>query len=262
VVHVEGGVAEAVHHQDVSDQRAVLRARLGQLDRFELGLVELVAGVGELRAARQMSGDRGEYVAAVEGGRDRLEPVRRAGHVHSLLDASAAEPGQAQQAVVGSHQEAAVGGAQRDSTPLGAHLRVDYRHVHADRHVGQRVAQHQRALADGVAAHAMGDVDDLGFGVDRQDHAVADPDEVVVAPVVGQQRDDHAAPTPRAAASAVSALTRPSMSCRSASTAGSRPCSRSVALVTGPIDATRAPAGTLPPPDRKKRTVEDEVKVT
>ena len=52
------------------------------------------------------------------------------------------------------------------------------------------------------------------------------------------------------------------MSWRSASTSGSRPCSRAVALVTGPIDTTRAPRGHAPPASRKKRTVEDEVKVT
>ena len=46
-----------------------------------------------------------------------------------------------------------------------------------------------------------------------------------------------------AAASSSSALTRPSMSWRSASTSTRRPSSRAVALVTGPIDTTRALAG-------------------
>ena len=35
-----------------------------------------------------------------------------------------------------------------------------------------------------------------------------------------------------------------------------------VALVTGPIETTRAPRRSCPPPSRKKRTVELEVKVT
>ena len=43
----------------------------------------------------------------------------------------------------------------------------------------------------------------------------------------------------RAAASATSASTSPSMSCRVASTSGSRPCSRRVALVTGPMLTSR-----------------------
>ncbi len=51
------------------------------------------------------------------------------------------------------------------------------------------------------------------------------------------------------------------MSWRAASTCGSMPCSRSVSLVIGPIDTTRA-SPTRPPPSRKKRTVELEVKVT
>ena len=37
------------------------------------------------------------------------------------------------------------------------------------------------------------------------------------------------------------------MSCRSASTSGSSPCSRSVALVTGPIETIRAPSAARPP---------------
>ena len=70
----------------------------------------------------------------------------------------------------------------------------------------------------------------------RADHAVADAHEVVVAAVVGEQGDDH-----RATSSTIAA-TRPSMSWRSASTCGSMPCSRRVALVTGPIETTRAAA--------------------
>ena len=56
--------------------------------------------------------------------------------------------------------------------------------------------------------------------------------------------------------------TSPSMSWRSASTCTVSPSSRAVALVTGPIDTTRAPSGTRPPDSVKKRTVELEVKVT
>ncbi len=57
-----------------------------------------------------------------------------------------------------------------------------------------------------------------------------------------------------AAASASSASMSPSMSWLSASTCGSRPCSRSVALVAGPIDTIRVlcasggRSGSVPPP--------------
>ena len=46
------------------------------------------------------------------------------------------------------------------------------------------------------------------------------------------------------------------MSCRSASTCTSSPCSRAVALVTGPIDTSRALAGNAPAASIRKRTVE------
>ncbi len=52
------------------------------------------------------------------------------------------------------------------------------------------------------------------------------------------------------------------MSWRSASTCTVSPCSRAVALVTGPIETTRAPSGGRAPHSSRKRTVELEVKVT
>ena len=64
--------------------------------------------------------------------------------------------------------------------------------------------------------------------------------------VVGQEGDERrrqvlSSRPAAASASATSAWTSPSMSCRSASTSGSWPCSRSVALVTGPMLASRVP---------------------
>ena len=49
------------------------------------------------------------------------------------------------------------------------------------------------------------------------------------------------------------------MSWRSASTCTSMPSSRAVALVTGPIDTTRAPSSAPPKASVKKRTVEEDV---
>ena len=85
VVHVQADVAEAVDHERVRHHRVVLLARLRQLDALERVGVERVARVGELRAGGQVRGDRREDVAPVEGGRHRLEPVRRAGDVHGDL---------------------------------------------------------------------------------------------------------------------------------------------------------------------------------
>ena len=65
------------------------------------------------------------------------------------------------------------------------------------------------------------------------------------------------------AKSASSASTSPPGSWRSASVSTVAPASRSVALVTGPIETTRAPSGSRPPvTSRKVLTVEDEVNVT
>jgi exopolysaccharide biosynthesis polyprenyl glycosylphosphotransferase len=65
------------------------------------------------------------------------------------------------------------------------------------------------------------------------------------------------------ATSASNASTSPPGSWRSASTSTVTPASRSVALVTGPMDTVRAPSGIRPPvTSRKFRTVDDEVNVT
>ena len=127
------------------------------------------------------------------------------------LHPAAAFPGQAQQTVVGPHQQAAVAGAQCDRAALGAHLGVDDGEVHARRHVRQCVAQHQRTLAHRIAADAVRDVHDREVGIDPADYSVADPDEVVVAAVVGEEGDDHEA-------SSLSACISPSTSWRAAST--------------------------------------------
>jgi exopolysaccharide biosynthesis polyprenyl glycosylphosphotransferase len=69
--------------------------------------------------------------------------------------------------------------------------------------------------------------------------------------------------TARYASAASSASTSPPGSWRSASTSTVAPASRNVALVTGPIETTRAPSGIRPPvSSRRLRTVDDEVNVT
>ena len=252
---VEPGVAEAVDHEHMSDDLPLVDAWFGQVDDGELARVEWVAGIGELGSGGQVSGHRGKDVAAVKGGRDRLEAVWRARDVHHPLHAAAALPGEAEQPIVGTHEHPPVAGAQRERAPFGAHLRVDHGEMDPHRHVGQRVAQHQGALPHRVAPYAVGDVEDVEIGPDPADHPVAHPHEVVVASVVREQGDDHEA-------SSVKARTSPSRSCWAASTSTRSPSSRAVALVIGPIDTTLAASGTLAPEARKKRTVELEVKVT
>jgi hypothetical protein len=74
---------------------------------------------------------------------------------------------------------------------VAADSRVDDRQVHADRHVRERVAEHERALEHLLRRNPVCDVDDLRVGSDPLDHAVAGADEVVLQPEVGQERDHH-----------------------------------------------------------------------
>src|SRR6202042_383143 len=87
----------------------------------------------------------------------------------------------------------------------------------------------------------VGQVNHPRFRAAAGDHAVADADEAVAQAIVGEKRDHREAPDTPAAASATSASINPSMSWRSASTLGSRPCARSASLVTGPIETRRVP---------------------
>ena len=67
--------------------------------------------------------------------------------------------------------------------------------VHANRHVRDRVREHERALHDRARGDPVRDVDDLHVGRDPLDHAVTGSDEVVPQPEVAQERDEHASAT-------------------------------------------------------------------
>ncbi len=64
------------------------------------------------------------------------------------------------------------------------------------------------------------------------------------------------------AAAASSAATSPSGVCSAASMSGSRPCSRSAALVIGPIETSCGPSSGTPAASTKKRTADADVNVT
>ena len=195
-----------------------------------------VAPLGQPLPGGQVGRHRGEDVAPVKGGRHRLQAPGRAAHVHRLDRAAEPLGGQPQQAVVRADQQAVLlRAADRHRAALGAHLGIHHRQVHAGRQVRQGVAQDQRPGADVVARDAVGDVEDPALRGDARDHPVADADEVVDQAVVGEERDHRGHRT----ASRRIASTTPSTSWRVASRSGSAPCSRSVALVTGPIETIR-----------------------
>ena len=56
---------------------------------------------------------------------------------------------------------------------------------------GRVLREHEGALEHRLRRDPMGDVDDLRVRRDPLDHAVAGPDEVVLEPEVGQERDEH-----------------------------------------------------------------------
>ena len=98
-----------------------------------------------------------------------------------------------EQAVVGADVEPSVAAAQRDGAAVAADLRVDDREVDADRHVRQGVGQRGRAFDDRLRPDPVGHVDHLRARRDALDDAVADADEVVLEPEVGEEGDQHAA---------------------------------------------------------------------
>ena len=253
---VEDRVAVRVRRHDVRHQRAALLPRLRALERDELRGGERCAGLRQRLPARQAGGHRREDVAAVERRRHRLEAPRRRGDLDRLRDAAEALGRGHEEAVVGAHEQPVLLlGAQRDRPALRAHLGIDHRQVHARGRVRQGALEHPRSRLHVLPRDAVAEVDHPRVRRRRGDDAVDDADELVGQPVVGEERDRERH------RSASSASTSPSGVWGSASRCGSVPCSRSAALVAGPIEASRGPSrAPSPAASAKKRTEEAEVK--
>ena len=91
-----------------------------------------------------------------------------------------------EQAVVGTDEEVAARRLDGYRAAPGADARVDDRHVRADRQIGQRAPQHQRAVANVVLLDLVRDVDDQRLGNDVQHDAVADRGVWVAQTPVGE----------------------------------------------------------------------------
>src|SRR5690606_24560658 len=91
-----------------------------------------------------------------------------------------------------------------DRPPVGADAGVDDRQHDAGAQVADAAGEGEPAAAHVVGGDVVGEVDDGGAGFDRADHRVHDADELVDAPVVGQEGDrvvgDHGPPTVAAVA--------------------------------------------------------------
>ena len=163
----------------------------GQLEPDERRGLERTTELRRVEPAGEVGGRRREDVAAVEGARDGLEPVRRVLQLPRALDAAETVRGQHEQPVVRADVEPSVAGAESDGLPLGADTGIDDREVHALGHVREGVGEHERALQHLRRLDAVRDVDDVRVRRDALDHAVARADEVVLEPEVGEEGDDH-----------------------------------------------------------------------
>ena len=99
--------------------------------------------------------------------------------------------GRQQETVVRADVQPALGVAQRQRLVDGRRPRVDDREMNPDRHVGQRVGEHERALQHRLRRDPVRDVDDLGLRRDALDHSVTGADEVVLEAEVGEEGDEH-----------------------------------------------------------------------
>ena len=145
--------------------------------------------MGELRAPGQPCGDRGEDVATVKRRRHRLQRKPRPADVDGLHRTAAGLGRRPEQSIVRADQEASVLEPQRHRATVTAHTRIHDRQVDPRGHVGEGLAQHNCSCLHVMGRDAMGDVNYPRPGADGGDHTVADPDEVVAYPVVGQERD-------------------------------------------------------------------------
>ena len=173
-----------------------------------------------------------------------------------------------QQAVVGADEQPAVAAAQRDRAALRADAGIDHREVHAHRQVAASRPPAAARPGRPPAARCRGRCGSPGVRADQVDHPVADADEVVGQAEVRQERDERLGSLAlmtllRRAAAARPRPGPPRRAGRPRSPAR-RPRSRSVSLVTGPIETARSRARSAGVQRRPARssTVDDDVNVT
>ncbi len=162
----------------------------GSSSADEPGRVQRLPAAASGAPSGELRGDRGEQVAAVEARRDGASANGEA----PMSTASATPPkrsrGEHQQPVVGPDEQraprrrsAARPPAAAEPTPGSTTARCTPAGMYA-----QRAPQHERARAHLVARDPVRDVDDPHVRRDPRDHPVADADELVLEPVVREER--------------------------------------------------------------------------
>src|SRR5215207_8408042 len=106
-----------------------------------------------------MRGDRREQVAAVEGGRDRLESKWRARELDRLQRAAEAIEGAREQSVVRPDQVAPLRGRDGNRPAGRANSGIDDREVYTGRAGGEGVRERDRAPADVLSRDPVAQVD-------------------------------------------------------------------------------------------------------
>ena len=168
----------------------VAEGGLRQVEAHERAGADRRAELADRDAVGEMRGGRREQIAAVEGARHRAERVRGVGELVRLGDPAARSAAGSSSPLSGPTKSRPSLVAQRKRAPMAADAGVDDCEMHPDRHVGQRVGEHERALQHRLRRDSVRDVDDLGLRGDSLDDAVAGSDEVVLQAEVGEKRDD------------------------------------------------------------------------
>ena len=191
---------------------------------------------------------------------------RRAPDVDRLDHAPGRSAAERQQPVVGPDEHPPVREPQRDAPPRprrrpGRPPRDGPRPAGTAARAGGPAPplRTSRAAPDAV------EVDHARVGADARDHPVADADEVVVEPVVGQERDDAARLTGARPRPPPAPRSSPSMSWRLASTSRLEAVlaqRRARHRADADEPRSQAPSRSAPTDSKKNRTVEDEVNVT
>ena len=137
--------------------RAWLCARLGPIERRQ-PLQRRAKPVG-IEPQGQPRRHRRHDVAAVERRRNVLQPIGRLAEANELLRRRPRRQ-PAQQSVVGG-DELLLADPRVDDRPVGAHARIDHRHVdRLGREPVGHVVQQQGRAADVLRRNVVGDVDD------------------------------------------------------------------------------------------------------
>ncbi len=178
----------AVGGDDFAAERVAVD--LGGVEVEANGLIDRRADVRPGLAARQVGGDRGEDVAAVEG-RGAAAGAHPAG-VGDLTRAveAVALGDERDEAVVGDDEELPALRARNQWLSRAAHARIDDADEdRVGRIVGRRVGQEARSVGHGERGHLVRQVDHADGRIDLQHDALADGDGIVARAEVRQEDD-------------------------------------------------------------------------